>query len=505
MEQHRDDDERRPHARPTPPPAHDCRDASHLPRRAAGALSDADLLDAVAGVEASVAALHARQVELLAEFSRRGPDTREYAADELAARLGWTAFTAQRRLDDAEALTDRLPNTLELLDAGLLDLPRARIVVTGTTELDDDCAAAVDSAIAPDAPDLTTTKLARRVALEALAVDPDAAANRARTARRGRRVTARPLGDGCARLVADGPAEDIATLLAGLTRACRTSAPGDDRGIDARRFDTLTTFGQHLLDGGALPSGALHTAAGPDPGADGSGGQNVHEAATTFDNPAEQPGALRSGALAPGAGTRPGRVRPAVLVTMTLPALLGLREDPAQFDGYGPLPASVAREIAENARLRRLLTDEFTGIAIGLDGHDYPGFRLDPNRASGDDPDDRPGGDPSDGPGHGPGHGPGEGPGSGPNPGQPPPDRPPGTRPPDRPPATSRAPARPPSTAPARPPAATTAPTAAPASPPGALTRPHCPVTAAGGGGYRPRPLKRPRFSAALIRVAALG
>jgi len=466
VRRHDDDDEAERHATGLPPHAarHRCHDASHLPHVAPGRLSDARLLEAVAEVETAVAALHARQMELLAEFSRRGADAREYAADELAARLAWTAFTAQRRLDDAEALTERLPNTLALLGAGLLDLPRARTVVTGTTELDDDCAAAVDEAIAAVAPDLTTTKLTRRVALEALAVDPQAAANRAKTARRGRRVTARPLGDGCARLVADGPAEDIATLLAGLTRACRTATPGDDRGIDTRRFDSLTAFGQHLLDGGALPG-------------HGSGDPVSHEAATAPGDPAAQPGALT-----PGAGSRPGRVRPAVLVTMTLPALLGLREDPAQLDGYGPLPASVAREIAENARLRRLLTDEFTGIAIGLDGHDYPGFRLDPNRdGPGDeDPDERPD-DPH-----------GDGPGNGPVPGQPPS----GTRSTGRPPPSTGPPDRRSSTTsgarthpPAPPPPAPPPPPQEPASVPAAIANPRCPVAVAGGGGYRPRPL----------------
>ncbi|MFZ5870934.1 MAG: hypothetical protein ACOYXW_10475, partial [Actinomycetota bacterium] len=62
-------------------------------------LSDAGLLEAVAATERAIAALHAAQAGLLAEFATRGPEcSREFAVEELAARMRWTTWTAGHRL-----------------------------------------------------------------------------------------------------------------------------------------------------------------------------------------------------------------------------------------------------------------------------------------------------------------------------------------------------------------------------------------------------------------------
>ncbi|MFZ5870551.1 MAG: DUF222 domain-containing protein, partial [Actinomycetota bacterium] len=318
--------------------------------RAAGPLAQAEpavLLELVAAQERAIAALHAAQVRVLAEFSRRGAAVAEFAADELAARLRWTTWTAHRRLGDAEALTGRLPRTLALLETGALDPARARKIIAGTAVLDDAAAEAVDAAVAPLAPALTTSQLADRIAVEALAVDAEAAERRAAAARTARRVGAVPLPDGIARLEAEGPAEDIQAILRALTHAAAAPAgPDDDRGIDARRFDVLRDACAALLD---------HPGGPPPPSASS---------------------------------------RPLVLLTMTLPAFLGLTRDPAHLDGHGPLPAGIARQIAAGGVLRRLLTDPFTGTALGLDGHTYPGLHTGHHP----DPDDDDPGDDERGP-----------------------------------------------------------------------------------------------------------
>ncbi|MFZ5872496.1 MAG: DUF222 domain-containing protein, partial [Actinomycetota bacterium] len=136
-------------------------------------LSDAGLLEAVAATERAIAALHAAQAGLLAEFATRGPEcSREFAVEELAARMRWTTWTAGHRLTEARHLMRRLPATLAALAAGEVDYPRARKVVAGTEHLDQDAAAAVDAAVAPEAAELTTAALAARVTAEAVAVDP---------------------------------------------------------------------------------------------------------------------------------------------------------------------------------------------------------------------------------------------------------------------------------------------------------------------------------------------
>jgi hypothetical protein len=63
------------------------------------------------------------------------------------------------------------------------------------------------------------------------------------------------------------------------------------------------------------------------------------------------------------AGTGPAPryhgLRPSVQVSVALSTLLGLDEQPAELDGYGPIPAAVARRIAADptGTWRRLVTD----------------------------------------------------------------------------------------------------------------------------------------------------
>jgi hypothetical protein len=48
-------------------------------------------------------------------------------------------------------------------------------------------------------------------------------------------------------------------------------------------------------------------------------------------------------------------------VVIDAASLFGLADNPAHLEGYGPIPAHVARELAGDARWRRLVTDPVTG------------------------------------------------------------------------------------------------------------------------------------------------
>lgn len=65
-----------------------------------------------------------------------------------------------------------------------------------------------------------------------------------------------------------------------------------------------------------------------------------------------------------------------VNVTIDLPTLLGLAENPGELAGYGSIPASLAREIAADARWKRFITDPITGNLL-----DYGRERYEPPQA----------------------------------------------------------------------------------------------------------------------------
>ena len=60
-----------------------------------------------------------------------------------------------------------------------------------------------------------------------------------------------------------------------------------------------------------------------------------------------------------------------VNVTIDLPTLMGLAENPGELAGYGPIPASVAREIASDARWKRFITEPVTGNLLDFGRERY--------------------------------------------------------------------------------------------------------------------------------------
>ena len=60
-----------------------------------------------------------------------------------------------------------------------------------------------------------------------------------------------------------------------------------------------------------------------------------------------------------------------VSVTIDLPTLLGLAENPGQLAGYGPIPASVARELASDSQWKRFITDPQTGNLLDYGRESY--------------------------------------------------------------------------------------------------------------------------------------
>ena len=321
-----------------------------------GALPDADLVDAVVGLERIAAWARARQYALLAEFHRRpgdgslrtpvpAPDAREWAADEVAMALRLAPAAARSRLGDADRLDGALRPTRDLLAAGRIDESRARLVCTMLATLDDPTAAAVQQRVLPRAPEQTWAQLRAALRRAILALDTDGAAARHRVAARTRRVEVFPGEDGMATLWARLSAVDAASCFTWITRLARGLSPdpgivdscshagsratpgtGDGRSLDARRADVLV----------ALLTGRLRVV---DP--DGE----------------------------PTATARPvGADRPLVQVTVPLTTLTGATDEPAELAGYGPIPAHVAREIAAHpdSTWRRLLTDPATGAVLDL-------------------------------------------------------------------------------------------------------------------------------------------
>lgn len=266
-------------------------------------------LDAVVAWERLIAHAQAAQLRAIARFAalRPGPDAEELAAYELAAELQLSQAAAGNRLTLAQVLTERLPATLEALSRGEIDLRKAQAVCDETRSLTAEQAAEVEAAVLAKAAQRDVSTIGWwRAALrrEVLRADPGGAQRRHEAMKAERRVVVTPIADGMAELWALLPAPEAQAILTRLDTLAREA--GGDRTMDQRRADCLVDV---LLGRG-------------------------------------KPGE--------GMGVE-------VQVTVAASTLLGLDDHPAELAGYGPISAEMARELAADARWRRLLTDPATG------------------------------------------------------------------------------------------------------------------------------------------------
>jgi len=289
-------------------------------------------IELLAGIEActrAIAWLQARQIDLIAELAERSsaePDLpeaftpRELAALEVGPLLALSAPVASERVDLAVEWSGPRSATLAALRRGDLDWPKARALADAVAILPPEIARRVEDDALVRAGQQTCAQL--RASLRRLVArhDPLGAECRHQVRRAERSVCLRPLDDGMAELLAILPADAAVAAYAAVDALAKTAGENDGRGIDARRADALV-------------------------------------------------GLLLSASGASAAGV------PAV-VQVAVPAgtLLGLGDEPGWMPGFGPIPASMARDIARSATWQRILFDPASGavLDVGATRHDPP-------------------------------------------------------------------------------------------------------------------------------------
>lgn len=204
-------------------------------------------------VEVAKAALDARNLTLVGELHRRAagwmtnpgahsehrPDARTVAAAEIGAALTWTTCAALKRVDLAQSLLNDLPATFAALQAGQIDLLKARIISEATQNLDRWQARMVETRVLPRATTQTTGELGAALRRALIKVDPDGAEKRRVKAAADRSVRIRPLPDDMAEILAEMPAADAVEIYRRVDDLARRLGSADDRTMDQRRTDIL--------------------------------------------------------------------------------------------------------------------------------------------------------------------------------------------------------------------------------------------------------------------------
>ena len=218
---------------------------------------------------------------------------------EVAMAIKETEQSVARRKDLTDIL-DVLPRLADLVRQGDLDLRRLDTVRQRVKNLPGhEAITQVEDALLDVAADLNTTELARKTTKLVNHIDPLGAEQRHQKAKVERRVEFRPLPEGMAELRATLPAPEARLIYNQLTADARTLH--DDRTTDQKRADAFVD----------------------------------RMAGKTSNRKVE------------------------VHVTIPMETLIGLTEDPGLLEGYGPIPATMARELAAQGPWRGILLDKY--------------------------------------------------------------------------------------------------------------------------------------------------
>ncbi|MDT0195747.1 DUF222 domain-containing protein [Arthrobacter sp. AB6] len=276
-----------------------------------------------------------------------------------------------------------MPPVMDALSAGSLSWQQARIFADETEGLDHAAAAAlVEHFLDPDAPnpargcpapELVPARLRAKVRGWRERHHPESIEKRHRKGVADRRVEFTPDRDGMAWIASYLPADQALAVWNDLTATARSlQGPNEPRTLAQLRPDIL--IHRLLTYRGAIAPGPTGTGY-----VLGDAPEDMLGLATVVgsDEPATDPGISdhpgSHGNRAPADAAKVPTPRADVLVTVPFFALLGLTGEPAVLDGYGPIPASMARQLlsAGAESFRRVLLDPSDGTPLEIGRTSY--------------------------------------------------------------------------------------------------------------------------------------
>ncbi len=259
----------------------------------------------------------------------------EAEREDVSTALRLAPATAQSRIDIARTLVNNLPNTCSALATGEISSSHATVIARETAlairnGASESVIFEVEQRALTYAELHTPGQLAVRVRTDIAKLAPEEFEEVTSRATSLRRVSCYNEADGMSTVVAILPAADAQIVM---------------NSIEAFILRQVQLQGAH----------------------------NEDDASRTIDQKrADALSAICSNFLSEISQTVTPQRRPlTVNVTIDLPTLLGLAENPGQLAGYGPIPASVARELASDAKWKRFITEPQTGNLLDFGRESY--------------------------------------------------------------------------------------------------------------------------------------
>ena len=292
--------------------------------------------------------------------------------EDVATALRMSTGTAQIRIDVARTLVNHLPNVCSALAMGEISPAHATVIAReSASAIRDGMGPAhiysIEQSALAYAEFHTPTQVANKVRTTIAKLAPEPFEETAERARDTRRVSCFREVDGLSTIVAILPAEDAQIVMKAIENFIHAQIANESITLNAQSVNGAKNI---KVAGAKRANAEVNNGAGADftndseiqPGQHRSMDMKRADALTSI-----AAWSLQQNTVDVKLHRRPVTVN----VTIDLPTLLGLAENPGQLAGYGAIPASVARALASDGKWQRFITDPQTGTLLDFGRESY--------------------------------------------------------------------------------------------------------------------------------------
>ena len=340
------------------------------------------------------------------EYGESGVDDEE--REEIAAALRLSPATAQAKMDTARILVNQLPATCAALASGEISVAHATVIARESAPLlrggiDREVIAQIEKSAIANAEFHTPAQVANKIRTAVSRALPTECEESFARAHELRKVSCYPERDGMATVIALLSAPDAQSVLIAIERHLQRKDREALQSSSSR--NSIATQNSTSLQTSATTQNSFVTTQNSSVTT-----QNSLSRGTDLANSAEIPNPWRvdnrradafveiinefltSDVLDQTATDQTatdqtdltnrnlskqkqiknlGRKPVTINVTIDLPTLLNMAENPGQLSGYGPIPASLARELAADGNWKRFITDPTSGELLDIGRKSY--------------------------------------------------------------------------------------------------------------------------------------
>jgi len=286
----------------------------------------------------------------------------EAEREDVSTALRLAPATAQMRIDIARTLVNNLPNTCSALAIGEISSAHATVIARETASairdgMSESAIFEIEERAIAFAEFHTPGQVANHVRNAVAKYAPEEFEDVTSRAQSMRRVSCFNDPDGMSTVVAILPAADAQMVM----NSIEAFILRENQRIEKEATETAGyPFGSSASGSSASSSSA-------------SGSAETEARKRTKDmRRADALSSICAAYLADITEVVTPHRRPVTVnVTIDLPTLLGLAENPGQLAGYGPIPASIARELASDSQWKRFITEPQTGNLLDFGRESY--------------------------------------------------------------------------------------------------------------------------------------